>query len=54
MSATAAGVLVFPAFGVDLLLPVGRVVRVEILPARAGEYPFGCGFGVLRGKLIVQ
>lgn len=46
--------LVFPAFGVDMPLPVGRVVRVQLLPTRPGEYPFGCGFRVLRGRLIVR
>ena len=44
----------FAAFGVDLLLPLGQPVTIELPPLRPGAYPFGCGFGTLRGRLIVR
>lgn len=42
------------AFGIDLLLPLSQPVTIELPPLRPGEYPFGCGFGTLRGRLIVR
>lgn len=45
---------VFAAFGIDLPLPVGRPVRIELPPLGAGAYSFGCRFGTLRGTLIVR
>lgn len=44
----------FAACGIDLPLPLGRPVLVELPPLRPGEYPFGCGFGTLRGRLIAR
>ena len=45
---------VFPAFGIDLPLPLGQPVRIELPPVAAGEYAFGCGFGMKRGRLIAR
>lgn len=45
---------VFAAFGIDVALPLGEPVRLELPPLDPGEYPFGCRFGTLRGTLIVR
>lgn len=45
---------VFPAFGVDLRLPVGEPVKIVLPPVPRGEYPFGCGLGMKRGRLIAR
>lgn len=45
---------VFPAFGIDLPLPFGRPVRIELPAVPAGEYAFGCGFGSKRGMLVAR
>lgn len=35
-------------------LPQGRQVSIDLPPAKAGEYLFQCGMGMLRGKLVVR
>ena len=45
--------LVFPLFGRSATLPAGEDVIVELLPEEPGEYRFTCGWGMLRGRLIV-
>jgi plastocyanin domain-containing protein len=46
--------LLFPAFGIDAPLPLGRTISLELPAAAPGEYPFGCGYSTRRGRLIVQ
>jgi plastocyanin domain-containing protein len=36
------------------MLPEGETVTIEFTPDEAGEIPFQCQMGMLRGKLIVQ
>ena len=45
--------VVFPHFGRSATLPAGEDVTVELLPDAPGEYGFTCGWGMLRGRLIV-
>ena len=45
--------VVFPFFGRSATLPAGEDVTVELLPEEPGEYRFTCGWGMLRGRLIV-
>jgi plastocyanin domain-containing protein len=35
-------------------LPEGQQVSIDLPAAKAGEYLFQCGMGMLRGKLIVR
>lgn len=46
--------VVLEAFGKNAHLPEGQLVPVEFLPTTAGQYPFTCGMGMLRGTIIVQ
>ena len=32
----------------------GQPTTVELVPKEPGEYPFSCGMGMLRGRLIVE
>lgn len=43
----------FHDYGLRALLPEGEAVTVELPPAEPGEYPFSCGMGMLRGRLLV-
>ena len=53
-SSVCADRFLFAAFGIDLPLPLGEPVTVDLHPRKPGEYPFGCRFGTLRGRLIVR
>ena len=53
-SSVCAERFLFAAFDIDLPLPLGEPVTVELLPTQPGAFPFGCGFGTLRGRLIVR
>ncbi len=46
--------VVFGDFSRSADLPEGKVVPIEFLPEKPGEYEFTCGMGMLRGKLIVE
>lgn len=46
--------VVFDDFGVRADLPEGRVVPVQLLPTRPGEYVFTCGMTMLQGRLVVE
>lgn len=45
--------VVFPFFGRSATLPAGEDVSVELLPTEPGVYAFTCGWGMLRGLLVV-
>ena len=45
--------VVFPHFGRSATLPAGEDVAVDLLPDEPGEYAFTCGWGMLRGRLVV-
>lgn len=46
--------VVFPDFGVKRFLPAFETTVVEVVPGRAGTYPFTCGMGMLQGRLVVD
>jgi plastocyanin domain-containing protein len=46
--------VVFADFHKSLELPEGENVTLDLPAAKAGEYGFQCGMGMLRGKLIVR
>lgn len=52
--ASCSEMVVFPDFQKSVMLPVGKKVTVELLPNRAGSYPFTCQMGMYRGTLIVK
>ena len=46
--------VVFPDFGVDVALPAFQTTTLEFTPEAAGEFPFRCGMGMLKGLLVVE
>lgn len=51
---TCATEIVFPAYGINMPLPLNQPVVVSFTPAKAGEFGFTCGMNMMRGKLFVQ
>ena len=45
--------IVLPDFGIRRSLPAHAKTRIDILPERAGEFPFSCGMNMLHGKIRV-
>lgn len=48
-----AGEVVFPALNIRKGLPVGQTTVVELTPKKSGDLAFGCGMGMMNGKLVV-
>jgi plastocyanin domain-containing protein len=46
--------VIFADFHKSMELPEGKNVALDLPAAKAGEYGFQCGMGMLRGKLIVR
>ena len=46
--------VIFADFHKSVELPEGQNVALELPAAKSGEYPFQCGMGMLRGKLVVR
>lgn len=46
--------VVFPDFGVKRFLPAFEKTVIEVVPERAGTFPFTCGMGMLQGRLVVE
>ncbi|HZP94917.1 MAG TPA: cupredoxin domain-containing protein [Candidatus Limnocylindria bacterium] len=46
--------VVFADFHKSAELPEGQQVSIDLPAAKAGEYLFQCGMGMLRGKLVVR
>ena len=46
--------VVFADFHKSVELPEGTNVVLELPAAKAGEYSFQCGMGMLRGRLVVR
>ena len=46
--------VVLDSIGKSAKLPEGKTVAIEFTPQEAGEIPFQCQMGMLRGKLVVQ
>lgn len=45
---------VLPDFKIKQYLPLGKTVKVEIFPQKAGIYPFHCGMNMFHGKVVVS
>ncbi|MFY9588400.1 MAG: heavy metal translocating P-type ATPase [Actinomycetota bacterium] len=46
--------VVFPDLRLRRSLPAFKRTEVQLLPERAGEYPFACGMNMVHGTLIVE
>jgi plastocyanin domain-containing protein len=46
--------VVFPTLGLRRELPTGRPVTVDLPALPAGETPFECGMGMVRGAVVVR
>ena len=53
-SAMCSEMVVFDKIGKSAKLPEGETVTIEFTPEEAGEIPFQCQMGMLRGKVIVE
>jgi len=53
-SALCSDTVIFDTIGQSAKLPEGETVAIEFTPEAAGEVPFQCQMGMLRGKVIVQ
>lgn len=53
-SALCSERVVLPAFDKSALLPEGEEVVLEFVPGEAGEFPFSCQMGMLRGRIVVE
>ena len=46
--------VVFDTLQKSAVLPEGKTVAIEFTPEEAGEIPFQCQMGMLRGKVVVR
>lgn len=53
-SSMCSEMVVFDKIDRSAKLPEGETVVVEFTPEEAGEIPFQCQMGMLRGKLVVK
>lgn len=53
-SSLCSEMVIFDKLNRSAKLPEGQIVTIEFTPEAAGEIPFQCQMGMLRGKLIVQ
>ncbi len=53
-SAMCSEMVVFDKINKSAKLPEGETVTIEFTPEEAGEIPFQCQMGMLRGKIVVQ
>jgi plastocyanin domain-containing protein len=53
-SSLCSEMVVFDQIGQSAQLPEGETVTIEFTPGAAGEIPFQCQMGMLRGKVVVQ
>ena len=53
-SSMCSEMVVFDKLGQSAKLPEGETVAIEFTPQEAGEIPFQCQMGMLRGKVVVQ
>jgi plastocyanin domain-containing protein len=53
-SADCSEIVVLGEFNIRKPLPAFKTTPIEFTPQRAGEFEFGCGKGMLRGRLIVK
>lgn len=52
-SALCSEVVVFDKLDLSAKLPEGQRVTLEFTPTEAGDIPFQCQMGMLRGKVVV-
>lgn len=50
---TCADEVLIKDYNIDRKLPLNEAVTVEFTP-RKGEFTYGCGMGMVKGKLIVE
>jgi plastocyanin domain-containing protein len=53
-SSLCSEMVIFDKINQSARLPEGETVTIEFTPQEAGEIPFQCQMGMLRGKLIVE
>ena len=53
-SSLCSEMVIFDKINQSAKLPEGKTVTIEFTPQEAGEIPFQCQMGMLRGKLIVE
>ncbi|MCG3209693.1 MAG: hypothetical protein FOGNACKC_03320 [Anaerolineae bacterium] len=53
-SAMCSEMVVFDKINKSAKLPEGETVTIAFTPEEAGEIPFQCQMGMLRGKIVVQ
>lgn len=53
-SSLCSEMVVFDGIDKSAKLPENETVAIEFTPAKAGEIPFQCQMGMLRGKVIVR
>ena len=53
-SAMCSEMVIFDKIDQSAKLPEGETVTIEFTPEEAGEIPFQCQMGMLRGKVVVQ
>lgn len=53
-SSMCSEMVVFDKIEKSAKLPEGETVAIEFTPAEAGEIPFQCQMGMLRGKVVVR
>ena len=53
-SSLCSEMVIFDKLNKSAKLPEGQTVTIEFTPEAAGEIPFQCQMGMLRGKVIVE
>ncbi len=46
--------VVFETLGIDEALHAFQTRTIEFIPPAPGDYPFRCGMGMLRGRVVAQ
>lgn len=45
--------IVIPDFGIKRTLPAFKTTTIDLQPEDVGEFPFHCGMGMMRGRIVV-
>jgi plastocyanin domain-containing protein len=53
-SSLCSEMVIFDKIGRSAKLPEGETVAIDFTPEQAGEIPFQCQMGMLRGKVVVE
>jgi len=46
--------IILPDFKISAYLPLNKVVEIDLLPEKQGEFPFQCGMNMFHGKIVVD